>query len=79
MPDLIGAWRCLSIYSPDLVSLAQQALQNPEKFKEALDQVGDLDKDQLKDAAKALLGGGDDDDEADSNPAGRLLKGLLGN
>ena len=79
--NIQGPWDDLT-YAPDLASLAEQALQNPEKFKEALDQVGDLDKKQLQDAAKALLGGGDagsdTDDQADSNPAERLLKGLLG-
>jgi hypothetical protein len=70
--------------------VVQRALEDPEAFREGIeqqiDQLGDVGdavkKGKPEDAVRGLLGQGSDKDDkgkSGGDAAGKLLKGLLGN
>jgi AsmA protein len=80
-----GPWNAPAI-TPDLTGVAQRALENPEAFKEEVEQQID----QLGEAGKAIKKGGDPQKMLEGllggqgggqggEPARKLLKGLFGN
>jgi AsmA protein len=82
-----GPWDDLS-YTPDVSGVVQRALEDPEAFREGveqqIDQLGDVGdavkKGKPEDAVRGLLGqGGGKGDKGGGDAAGKLLKGLLGN
>jgi hypothetical protein len=81
-----GPWNAPAI-TPDLTGVAQRALEDPEAFKEEVEQQID----QLGEAGKAIKKGGDPQKMLEGllggqggggqggDPARKLLKGLFGN
>jgi AsmA protein len=84
-----GPWDDLS-FTPDVSGVVQRALEDPEAFREGveeqidqLDDVGDaIEEGSPEDAVRGLLGrggGAGDKEKSGGDAAGKLLKGLLGN